>query len=153
MLSMLAVIAVAAGVAGASPASASWQGTHRLGAAASSPALAPSRTVTGIGGAPAAAHQCFYAFDTRNGRTGWYAGYDNTWTTETHRGHIGNRVIEVQCLVIQLGYSVGPSGADGDFGPDTESGVRAVQRECFGAGSPEVDGRVGPHTWPCLRLL
>lgn len=102
---------------------------------------------------PAATHPCNLVFQTRNGRTGWYANYDNTWSTLTRRGQTGNRVIEVQCLVLSLGISVGPTGADGDFGPNTEAGVLKAQHLCFPNTPSEWDGIVGPHTWVCLRTF
>jgi len=80
---------------------------------------------------------------------GYYSG-----TTETVRGNTGNRVREVQCLLLYWGYSVGPSGVDGDFGPATESAVRRFQADTYGVCGPPglvSDGRVGRHTWSALR--
>jgi hypothetical protein len=80
---------------------------------------------------------------------GYYSG-----KVETVRGHKGDRVREVQCLLVYWGYSVGPKGVDGDFGGDTEKAVKAFQADTYGACGPPglvSDGRVGKHTWSALR--
>ncbi len=76
------------------------------------------------------------------GGCGWYSG-----NAITKRGDKGDRVYEVQCLLLGWGYSVGSSGMDGDFGRGTESGVKAFQRDRGLA----VDGVVGKNTWAALR--
>jgi peptidoglycan hydrolase-like protein with peptidoglycan-binding domain len=79
---------------------------------------------------------------------GWYCGYDNRTTPPTiSYGSQGNTVREAQCLLLSLGYSVGSSGIDGDFGSATRSAVRAFQSD-YGLA---VDGIVGPRTWYGLR--
>ncbi|MFJ5265678.1 peptidoglycan-binding protein [Streptomyces sp. NPDC088387] len=78
----------------------------------------------------------------------WYCGWDNRVTPPTIRfGSSGNTVREAQCLLISLGYSVGSSGVDGQFGANTRSAVYALQGD-YGLA---VDGIVGPNTWNCLR--
>lgn len=80
---------------------------------------------------------------------GYYSG-----TALTQRGHTGNRVREVQCLLVYWGYSVGPSGIDGDFGSDTDEAVRAFQSDTYGVCGPPglvSDGKVGTKTWSALR--
>ncbi|UOX85920.1 peptidoglycan-binding protein [Amycolatopsis sp. FBCC-B4732] len=80
---------------------------------------------------------------------GYYSG-----KVETVRGNTGNRVREVQCLLLHWGYSVGSSGVDGDFGPATESAVKAFQADTYTVCGPPglvSDGRVGTHTWSALR--
>jgi hypothetical protein len=80
---------------------------------------------------------------------GYYSG-----KTETVRGNTGDRVREVQCLLLHWGYSVGSSGVDGDFGPATEAAVKAFQSDTYGVCGPPglvSDGRVGKHTWSALR--
>ncbi|WP_290058661.1 peptidoglycan-binding domain-containing protein [Amycolatopsis solani] len=80
---------------------------------------------------------------------GYYSG-----KVETVRGNTGNRVREVQCLLLYWGYSVGSSGVDGDFGPATEAAVKAFQADTYGVCGPPglvSDGRVGKHTWSARR--
>ena len=48
-------------------------------------------------------------------------------------GSVGEAVAELQQALLALGYSVGPSGVDGEFGPDTESAVVMLQHQ---AGLP-----------------
>jgi peptidoglycan hydrolase-like protein with peptidoglycan-binding domain len=52
----------------------------------------------------------------------------------------------LQNILISKGYSVGSSGADGRFGPNTTNAVEAFQN----AAKIGVDGRVGPQTWQAL---
>lgn len=61
-------------------------------------------------------------------------------------GMSGADVKELQGILIQLGYSCGVWGADGDFGDATEMAVRTFQRD-HGCG---VDGDVGPETIAAL---
>ncbi|MDW4908954.1 peptidoglycan-binding domain-containing protein [Streptomyces sp. ADMS] len=101
--------------------------------AAGPASAAPARDVATAGSVQAAA---------------WYCGYDNRVTPPTIRyGSSGNTVREAQCLLITLGYSVGSSGIDGQFGPATRSAVYALQAD-YGLS---YDGIVGPQTWNCLR--
>ncbi|TPQ21832.1 protein kinase domain-containing protein [Streptomyces sporangiiformans] len=65
----------------------------------------------------------------------------------TRRGDKNQRVVQVQCMLTQRGYSVGTAGVDGKFGKDTVSAVKQFQR---GKGL-DVDGIVGPNTWAALR--
>ena len=62
------------------------------------------------------------------------------------KGAKGEEVKELQRNLIQLGYSVGSYGVDGEFGSGTESGVKAFQRD----HGLVVDGEVGPKTWAAL---
>ncbi|WP_067927611.1 peptidoglycan-binding protein [Alicyclobacillus shizuokensis] len=59
-------------------------------------------------------------------------------------GSQGTAVKEVQQKLNELGYSCGT--VDGDFGPKTESAVKAFQK----AKKLTVDGQVGPATWSAL---
>ena len=61
-------------------------------------------------------------------------------------GMEGADVKELQRMLIELGYSCGSYGADGEFGDATELAVRKFQRE-HGCG---VDGEVGPETLGAL---
>ena len=79
---------------------------------------------------------------------GYYCGYDNRTTPPTiSQGAKGNTVREAQCLLLSLGYSVGSTGVDGDFGSATKKAVRAFQGD-YGLA---VDGIVGKNTWYGLR--
>lgn len=51
---------------------------------------------------------------------------DNTRRT-LQRGMSGADVTELQGMLLQLGYDLGSYGVDGDFGPATESAVKALQ--------------------------
>ncbi|MGW2385729.1 protein kinase domain-containing protein [Streptomyces sp. NPDC001658] len=68
-------------------------------------------------------------------------------TELTTRGDKGQRVVQVQCMLTQRGYSVGGSGVDGQFGADTVSAVKLFQSDKGLA----VDGDVGAKTWAALR--
>ena len=62
---------------------------------------------------------------------------------------MGSKGIEVRKLqenLINLGYSVGPDGADGDFGRNTYSAVKEFQKD----HGLEVDGEVGPLTFAAI---
>ena len=61
-------------------------------------------------------------------------------------GMYGADVRELQTMLIQLGYSCGSWGADGEFGDATELAVRKFQRD----HNCEVDGEVGPETLAAL---
>ena len=61
-------------------------------------------------------------------------------------GSVGESVRAAQLLLYGRGYSCGPDGADGDFGPRTAAAVRAFQR----ARALGVDGVIGPATWAAL---
>ncbi|MQY14150.1 Serine/threonine-protein kinase PknD [Streptomyces sp. RB5] len=71
--------------------------------------------------------------------------YGGTETTDY--GDTGQRVVQVQCMLVKRGYGVGASGVDGEFGNDTKNAVRAFQT----AKGLEIDGVVGPMTWAALR--
>ena len=62
------------------------------------------------------------------------------------RGDLGLAVVAVQLQLVGRGLSVGPDGADGDFGENTEAAVKALQRNY---GLTE-DGVVGPDTGAAL---
>ncbi|WP_084704371.1 peptidoglycan-binding domain-containing protein [Phaeacidiphilus oryzae] len=53
----------------------------------------------------------------------------------------------MQCILVHRGYSVGSSGVDGQFGPDTAAAVKRFQTD----QRISVDGQVGPETWSHLR--
>jgi len=55
------------------------------------------------------------------------------------KGSKGDDVKELQASLIKLGYSCGKYGADGDFGSDTKTAVKAFQKD----HNLEVDGDYG----------
>lgn len=63
------------------------------------------------------------------------------------RGNVGSSVLSMQLLLIhKWAVSCGIDGADGDFGRNTESAVRAFQTH----RGLDPDGVVGPLTWVAL---
>ena len=60
-------------------------------------------------------------------------------------GSTGEAVVSLQQALEILGYPTG--GIDGDFGPVTETAVKAFQKD----NGLYVDGVVGPYTWAALR--
>jgi peptidoglycan hydrolase-like protein with peptidoglycan-binding domain len=81
---------------------------------------------------------------------GFSCGFDDRATPSTiSRGAKGDTVREAQCLLISLGFGVGPHGIDGDFGADTEKAVKAFQKKYGVPGG--ADGVVGKNTWYGLR--
>lgn len=65
------------------------------------------------------------------------------------RGAKGKTVKAMQHLLMAYGFNCGGYGADGSFGPGTESAVRAYQK----AKGLDVDGSCGPKTWAKLLGL
>lgn len=68
-------------------------------------------------------------------------------TTTLRKGSDGAAVEEMQKLLMKHGYSLPKYGADGDFGNETLTAVKAFQE----ANGLDVDGAVGPITWAALR--
>ena len=63
------------------------------------------------------------------------------------RGDVSGAVLSVQILLIRKwAISCGIDGADADFGPNTESAVKAFQTH----KGLDPDGIVGPQTWKVL---
>jgi hypothetical protein len=58
----------------------------------------------------------------------------------------GEEIRKIQQRLVDLGFSVGASGADGIFGPATDAAVRAFQK----SRGLTVDGIVGPKTRAAL---
>lgn len=71
---------------------------------------------------------------------------DASITTLTKKGDKGDRVKQIQGQLILKGYSIGPTGVDGIFGVNTDSGVRRFQEN----NGLVVDGIVGKNTWEKL---
>lgn len=63
-------------------------------------------------------------------------------TDALKKGDTGNAVKEMQKMLIKIGYSCGSAGADGDFGNNTESALKAFQK----ASKLTVDGVYGTQT-------
>ena len=64
------------------------------------------------------------------------------------RGSKGEFVIVAQEILVDLGYDIGPTGVDGDFGSRTEAAIKLFQKR----HGLEQDGIVGPKTWRQLLL-
>ena len=67
-------------------------------------------------------------------------------TYELVKGAVGDYVRAAQLLLIGRGFSCGPDGADGDFGPNTLGAVQRFQRA---RGLPDC-GVVNAITWGAL---
>lgn len=63
------------------------------------------------------------------------------------KGMTGDDVKELQTALIDLGYDVGRSGADGDYGTNTENGVKAFQA----AHGLTTDGIFGAKSFAALQ--
>lgn len=74
------------------------------------------------------------------------SGDDKMYYPTLRRGDKGQKVRELQTLLLNHGYALPKYGADGDFGAETEKAVKACQRDW---GLKE-DGVVGPETWEKL---
>ena len=71
---------------------------------------------------------------------------DKTDYPTLRRGDKGQKVRELQALLLSHGYALPKYGADGDFGAETEKAVKAFQRDW---GLKE-DGIAGPKTFEML---
>ena len=83
-------------------------------------------------------------------------GLDGTMPVDRptlRRGSSGEYVTLLQTLLIQRGYNVGSTGADGKFGANTEAALKDFQRANRDeSGNPlSVDGICGPRTWAALE--
>jgi hypothetical protein len=75
--------------------------------------------------------------------------YGKAITVNLHqlkKGNTGEEVKALQILLIGRGYSVGKAGADGEFGADTETAVKAFQKD----DGQTADGIAGVKTWGAL---
>lgn len=73
----------------------------------------------------------------------WDALGTSTYSDMLKLGAKGNKVKELQSRLIALGYNLGPSGADGDFGQATYDAVIRFQAD----NNLAKDGVVGQETW------
>ena len=71
----------------------------------------------------------------------------SVWRTTVRRGSKGDEVAWVQSVLAELGYDLGPSGIDGDFGRKTEEAVLDFQKK----HGLNPDGVVGPLTYEALE--
>lgn len=62
------------------------------------------------------------------------------------RGDVGEDVLKLQKALLAHGYDIGPDGADGDFGKNTEAALKRYQAH----NGLEIDGICGPATWAKL---
>lgn len=62
------------------------------------------------------------------------------------RGSSGDYVVELQKDLMQLGYDVGSTGADGKYGAKTAAAVQAFQAN----NNLTADGICGPRTWEAI---
>lgn len=79
---------------------------------------------------------------------------DNGANADSEKGYLekgdsGLKVKTMQTMLIACGYSCGASGADGDFGSGTDSGLRSFQK----ANGLTVDGKYGPKSKAKLEEL
>lgn len=114
--------------------------------------LAGAATVAAAAPAPAktspAATASFAAAGPSAVKDPAFCGFDNRLTPPTIReGAAGNPVREAQCLLQVWGFSVGPMGVDGVFGPLTTRATKAFQT----SRGLAADGIIGPNTWARLR--
>ena len=63
------------------------------------------------------------------------------------RGSVGVYVVECQETLLAKGYSVGSKGADGKYGPNTQTAVKQFQQD----HDLVPDGICGPLTWAALE--
>jgi hypothetical protein len=129
--------AAGSATAGSAPTSAG-AGAPPSGPATSAPAARPTTRAA----APPPASHSPTSKPVWDRKCTYYSG-----TALTEQGDTGPRVKEVQCILVHRGYSVGSSGVDGQFGPDTTTAVKKFQT----AQRIGVDGQVGPETWRYLR--
>jgi serine/threonine protein kinase len=103
-------------------------------APASAPDTSPSPTAdnpTAHTDTPAWLTQCTY-----------YSG-----NRPTRLGDSGKRVQQIQCILTKRGYSLGDTGIDGQYGPDTQKAVQTFQTD----HGLNPDGTVTHTTWNALR--
>lgn len=86
---------------------------------------------------------------TDPGRVLDLTGYRWRRRTTLYWGDQGTEVRALQLELLDLGYSLGPAGADGDFGNATLSAIQAFQTS---RGITPVDGVPGPETRAAIDL-
>ena len=120
------------------------------------PPLEVARYAEGIGVLGIGLYADFVHVDTRGSKAYWFGHDEQPRTTflDTYRldlpllkqGSKGNAVKAVQTLLMAAGFDCGIFGADGDFGGDTDTAVRAYQKSV----GIVADGCVGAVTMGSL---
>ena len=61
-------------------------------------------------------------------------------------------VFPIQLRLMSMGYELPEYGMDGEYGPETEAAVKALQTTIYGAGSKDIDGEITAraNTWKKL---
>jgi peptidoglycan hydrolase-like protein with peptidoglycan-binding domain len=116
------------------------------GGLATAPAVsAATSSATATLASAATTYSCdVYWRETAN-YAGYTAGYSWAWNDAVYPGHVGDRTVEIQCLLKFWGYN--PGSVDGIYGDQTTAAVKTFQSD----NSLSKDGIVGQQTWPLLR--
>ncbi|MFJ5050507.1 peptidoglycan-binding protein [Streptomyces sp. NPDC088719] len=117
-----------------------------LGSVLAGPGTAVASAETGQSATSISAASCNVIYRKSTNYEGWTANYSWAWNINVARGATGDRVREIQCLLIFKGYGVG--AVDGDFGINTDAAVRSFQAN----RGLDDDGVVGANTWRKLRV-
>lgn len=83
-----------------------------------------------------------------SGNTGGASGSGTGLSRVLKKGRKGEDVREMQEKLEQLGYDIGPCGADGDFGDDTYDAVVKFQRD---HKLEPIDGEIGNDTYTAIE--
>lgn len=100
--------------------------------------------------------------DGKIGEKTWYAierdysalNSDGTkYTRILKKGMTGNDVKYMQSCLIKMKYSCGSTGADGEFGSNTEKAVKEYQQEHKDTSGKalSIDGKIGEKTWAAIE--
>ncbi|MEV5687529.1 peptidoglycan-binding domain-containing protein [Streptomyces sp. NPDC052164] len=116
-----------------------------LGSVLAGPGAAVASAETGQNSTSVSAAPCNVIYRVSTNYEGWTANYSWAWNINVAQGATGDRVREIQCLLIHKGFGVG--AVDGDFGPATYNAVVAFQKN----RGLDYDGIVGANTWSKLR--
>ncbi|BAG16865.1 MULTISPECIES: peptidoglycan-binding domain-containing protein [Streptomyces] len=117
-----------------------------LGSVLAGPGTAVASAETGQNSTSVSAASCNVIYRVSTNYKGWTANYSWAWNINVAQGDTGDRVREIQCLLIFKGFGVG--AVDGDFGPATRTAVVAFQKN----RGLDYDGIVGANTWRKLRV-
>ncbi|MFG2515055.1 peptidoglycan-binding protein [Streptomyces sp. NPDC048584] len=84
----------------------------------------------------------------------YYAGHYSGETIQPSSTSVSAAGAEAQCLLKHKGYN--PGTVDGIFGSNSQRAAKNFQasvNELCGERVLDVDGKVGPRTWPYLRQV